>query len=170
MSQGAGHRHGSAALPDLVRPMLAVPGDLPAGDGWGFEHKWDGMRCVAYVAGDRVRLRSRTDRDVTAGFPELAPLAEAVAPHRAVLDGEIVALDPGGRPSFGLLQPRLGLGDPARAARLAARAPVAYLLFDLLHLDGTSTMDRPCQERRRLLLGAKARLREQLKDHRLPDS
>lgn len=139
-------------VPKLVRPMLATAGGLPADeDEWTYEFKWDGIRAVAYVEGGRLRLTSRSDRDVTATYPELLGMGEALGSRQVVLDGEIVALDATGRPSFEALQPRLGVTDAARARRLAERNPVTYLLFDLLHLDGTSIIDLPYRDRRRLL-------------------
>jgi bifunctional non-homologous end joining protein LigD len=83
-------------LPRGLRPMLATAGPLPAGrPGWAFEMKWDGLRAISYVTGDGFRLVSRTGRDITHAYPELAGLAAAVraaGAERAVLDGEIVAL------------------------------------------------------------------------------
>ena len=139
-------------LPQLVRPMLCRIGDLPAeDDGWAYEFKWDGVRAVAYVDGGRVRLVSRNDRDVTVSYPEIRGLGEALGSRPAVLDGELVALDERGRPSFGQLQTRMHVADAARARRLVDTVPVTYLLFDVMHLDGHPTVDLPYDERRRLL-------------------
>jgi bifunctional non-homologous end joining protein LigD len=141
-------------LPELVRPMLAVPGDLPEDEsGWSYEFKWDGVRALAYVEGGRARLVGRNDRDCTDTYPELRGLGEALGSRQAVLDGEVIALDEHGRPSFEALQPRMHVADAARARRLAQRAPVTYFVFDLLHLDGDSTLDLPYAERRRRLEG-----------------
>lgn len=140
------------ALPELVRPMLATAGSLPADDDqWGFEFKWDGVRALAYVDGGRVRLLSRNDRDVTVSYPELRPLGETLGARPAVLDGEIVAFDGEGRPSFGGLQERMHVADANRARRLAQRIPVAYLVFDVLHIDGRSTLALAYEQRRSLL-------------------
>jgi bifunctional non-homologous end joining protein LigD len=139
-------------LPELVPPMLAVPGSLPADDtGWGFEFKWDGVRAVAYVDGGRMRLKSRNDRDVSVSYPELHLAAEVLGSRDAVLDGEIVAFDESKRPSFGVLQQRMHVTDPAKARRLAEEVPVAYLVFDIMFLDGTSTVELPYRKRRGLL-------------------
>lgn len=139
-------------LPDLVRPMLATAGELPSDDGaWAYEMKWDGIRTVAYVEGGRVRLMTRGDHDATASFPELRGLGEALGARPAVLDGEVIALDDGGRPSFETLQPRLQVAAADRARRLASRTPVTYMIFDVLHLDGHSTLARPYRERRQVL-------------------
>jgi bifunctional non-homologous end joining protein LigD len=135
-----------ASLPRLA-PMKATSGELPAGDGWVFEIKYDGMRLVAEVDGeaDTLVLRTTNDIDATARFPEVAGLAAAVGPHQVVLDGEVVALDEHGRPSFGLLMSRRA------AAAGDAPAPISFVLFDLLHLDGSDTTGLPYSDRRKLL-------------------
>jgi bifunctional non-homologous end joining protein LigD len=141
-------------LPSLVRPMLASAGALPSDDtGWSYEFKWDGVRTIAYVEGGRVRLLSRADRDCTATYPEVQGLGEALGSRQVVLDGEIIALDAAGRPSFEALQPRTNLADAARARRLARTTPVTYFVFDILHLDGRSTIGLSYLDRRRLLEG-----------------
>ncbi len=139
-------------LPALIRPMLAVAGDLPSPDrDWSFEFKWDGVRAVSYVEGGRMRVLSRTGHDVTAGYPELRALGAVLGTRLAVLDGEIVAIDATGRPSFEALQGRMHVSDPGRARRLAAEVPVALMVFDVLHLDGRSTIELAYEERRRIL-------------------
>ena len=143
------------ALP-VIAPMLATAGTLPmAGHEalWAFEMKWDGVRAVGYVEGGTLRLRSRNDRDVTEAYPELAGLAQESGARALVLDGEIVAFDSAGRPSFGALQQRMHLRDAARVRRLAGASPVAYLIFDLLHLGGHSLLAAPYAERRAALAG-----------------
>jgi bifunctional non-homologous end joining protein LigD len=125
--------------------MLATPGPLPEGPDWQFEVKWDGMRLLADVADGRVRLTTRTGRDVTAHFPELAEITH-LAPD-VLLDGEVVLLA-GGVPSFAALGERMhGVVDPAR---VRAR-PVTYMAFDVLRLYGVSLLDRPLVERRATL-------------------
>jgi bifunctional non-homologous end joining protein LigD len=141
-------------LPAKIRPMLAVLGDLPPAaqdHRWGYEMKWDGVRAIVYVEGGGVRVLSRSDRDVTVTYPELRQLGEALGLRQCVLDGEIVAFDDQGRPSFGALQPRMQVGDAARARRLARDVPATFLAFDVLHLDGHDTTPLPYQERRDLL-------------------
>jgi bifunctional non-homologous end joining protein LigD len=142
-------------LPELVRPMLATASaELPeADDEWAYEFKWDGVRTVAYVDGGRVRVLSRTDRDTTSSYPELRGLGEALGSLQVVLDGEIVALDETGRPSFEALQPRMNTSEPGRVRRLADSIPVTYMIFDVMHLDGHSALKIPYSERRRLLDG-----------------
>jgi len=130
--------------------MSAVAGELPLDDdAWLFEPKWDGMRVLVEIDGGVVSARSRTGRDVTVEFPELAGLA-AVAPT-AVLDTEVVVLDDQGRSSFSLLQPRFGVGTSAEAAARARTAPATIVVFDLLHLDGLDAWRLPCAQRRELL-------------------
>ncbi|WP_456824759.1 DNA polymerase ligase N-terminal domain-containing protein [Cellulomonas sp. P5_E12] len=141
-------------LPGLVRPMLAVPGELPDDDdGWAYEMRWDGVRAVAYVDGGRVRLVSGNDLDVTRSYPEIAGLGEQLGSTPVVLDGELVAFDAGGAPDAARLHQRAAVSDSAPARRLARTVPVVYLLSDVLHLDGRSTLALPYDERRRLLEG-----------------
>ena len=132
-------------LPELVRPMLAVPGALPeeCGSDWRYEFKWDGVRTIAYAQSGRVRLVSRAERERTAAYPEIGKLGDVLGSRQAVLDGEIIAHGPDRRPSFEALQPRMLVDDAARARRLAATGPVTYMIFDLLHLDGLSTLSMP---------------------------
>ena len=124
----------------------------PPGAGWAFELKWDGIRALAYLDGERVRLFTRTGNDVTHRYPELGGLGKALSPRNAVLDGEIVALDDGGRPSFELLQQRMHVENASTIRRLAQEIPVIYMAFDLLWLDGNSVLERSYDERREQLL------------------
>jgi bifunctional non-homologous end joining protein LigD len=144
---------GFEPLPARIPPMMAVlRGELPPDDGtWAFEMKWDGVRAVVHVDGGRPRALSRNDNDMTASYPELRDLAESLGSLQVVLDGEIVALDRQGRPSFAALQPRMHVTDPAQIRRLQASTPVTFMAFDLLHLDGHSTLSLPYEDRRRLL-------------------
>ncbi|WP_308439207.1 non-homologous end-joining DNA ligase [Cellulomonas chitinilytica] len=131
--------------------MLATPapqvGALPRGPAWAYEVKWDGVRALADTTGTALRLWSRNERDVTPAYPELAGLASVPA---AVLDGEIVLLA-GGVPSFAALAERMHVRDARRAAALARRQPVSYLVFDVLRLDGVDLTDRSYDERRDVL-------------------
>jgi bifunctional non-homologous end joining protein LigD len=137
--------------PDRFTPMLATLADLPDADAdpaWGYEFKWDGVRAVAYVQGGTLSLRSRKAVDLTDRYPELGALPDVLAAHDVVVDGEIVALDAQGRPDFGALQPRMHRTGGAEVRRMAAAAPVTYLVFDLLALDGEDLLDLPYAERR----------------------
>jgi bifunctional non-homologous end joining protein LigD len=134
----------------------ACPGPAPTGEdaSWAFEVKWDGVRCVASAPGDgTVRLRTRAGNDVTAAYPELAALGKQLTGRPAVLDAEIVVLDAGGRPDFGLLQRRMGVLNPRRAAHLVMEYPVQLVLFDVMHLDGRPLLGLPYLERRAALFG-----------------
>lgn len=130
--------------------MLAAAGPLPAGP-WALEYKLDGVRAIAYTGGGQHRLLSRNGNDVTGSYPELGELGARLDGRRAVLDGEIVALDPGGPPSFARLQSRVHVAAP-RPALLRA-APVVFVAFDVLHLDERSTVTLPYERRRELLTG-----------------
>lgn len=143
-------------LPELIAPMLATPGPLLGDDeAWAYEMKWDGVRLVLYIAGGRVRALTRNERDVTSTYPELHALAASLGTRQLVLDGEVVATDADGRISFGALQPRMHVTRPGKA--LLTTAPVTYLAFDVLHLDGASLLETPYVQRRELLAGLKLR-------------
>ena len=140
-----------ASLP-VVRPMLATPGTLPtAADEprWAFEMKWDGVRAVVYVDRGDLRILTRNDREVSATYPDLGGLGRALREHRLILDGEIVAFDEAGRPSFGELQARMHVLAPSRA--LLLKVPVSLLVFDLLHLDARSLLAETYDGRRAAL-------------------
>ena len=135
-------------MPGLA-PMLATPGPMPTGPGWGFEFKWDGVRAILELDRGRLRILSRNNRDVTACYPELAALPRALADRCLTLDGEIVALEPSGEPSFSRLQQRIHQRSPS--VRLLAAVPVHLYAFDLLGVDQGSIITRPYTERRALL-------------------
>jgi bifunctional non-homologous end joining protein LigD len=139
-------------MPDDLKPMLATAGDLPPDDDgrWAYEIKWDGVRAIAYLHGGRLELRARSGRDITPRYPELRPLAAALAGREVVLDGEVVAFD-GARPSFQKLQGRMHLTSEHAVRRLARDDPVHYIVFDLLYLDGRSLLSRRYDERRAAL-------------------
>ncbi len=139
-------------MPDRIVPMLARPGALPADDErWAYEIKWDGVRAIAYSRPGELRLQSRNLNDITDKYPEIARIDRALGSHTAVLDGEIVAFDAAGRPSFSLLQRRMQLSSRAQAQRAMKDTRVTYVVFDLLWLDGHSLMDLPYDERRERL-------------------
>lgn len=131
--------------------MKATSGPLPTGPDWIYEIKWDGMRIVADVAPGEVRLWSSNGRDVSATYPELAALGPALAPVECTLDGEVVAFDAEGRPSFEQLQHRMHVAVVAEARRRAAEVPTEYIVFDLLRLGGQDTSGLPWRDRRSLL-------------------
>jgi bifunctional non-homologous end joining protein LigD len=124
--------------------MLASTGPLPLGDAWAYEVKWDGVRALVAVEGGRVRATSRGGNDLTASFPELA----ALTGPDALLDGELVALVDG-VPDFGALQTRLHVRSPHPS--LVAATPVLYVPFDVLHVQDSSVLALPYDDRRALL-------------------
>jgi bifunctional non-homologous end joining protein LigD len=140
-------------FPKRIEPMLAKPGEVPESDSqeWAYEIKWDGIRALGYADHGHWHMLSRRGEDVTGRYPELAPIADQLADRAAILDGEVVALDPEGRPSFQLIQSRMGLTSPAAIKARVARQPVDYVVFDLLHLDGHCVRDLPYLRRRELL-------------------
>lgn len=121
-------------------------------ENWAYEIKWDGMRAIGFVDERGLRLQSVNGLDATERFPELAALADAIAPHTAVLDGEVVTFNEHGVPSFGLLQPRMQARSASAARERAAIQPVFYVLFDVLELDGIDVTALPYEERRERLL------------------
>jgi bifunctional non-homologous end joining protein LigD len=135
-------------MPERIVPMLARAGDLPRAGDWSFEIKWDGVRAIAYAQPGRLRLESRNLREITDAYPEVRGLIAQLGMREAVLDGEIVAFDDAGHPSFERLQRRMHVTSPSSVRRLAASTPVVYAIFDLLHLDGRSLMGLPYDQRR----------------------
>jgi bifunctional non-homologous end joining protein LigD len=120
----------------VYRPMLAtLTEDLPRGEGWEYEPKWDGYRVVGYVRGGEVKLLSRNGNDLTQRFESVAKeLVKALRTPDAVVDGEVVALDSQGRSSFSAMQ--------------QGSTQLAYEVFDLLEADGEPVVDLPLTERR----------------------
>jgi bifunctional non-homologous end joining protein LigD len=139
-------------LPPALRPMLAVTAAAPRDlADWALEMKWDGVRALAFIERGRVRLMSRTERDITVAYPELAGLGPAVARKQLLLDGEIVVFGADGWPEFEALQPRMHVTSAAQASLLAGQNPVTYLVFDVLAIDGRPLFDQKYRDRRALL-------------------
>jgi bifunctional non-homologous end joining protein LigD len=138
--------------PPRFEPMLAEGGWEPFDDdAWWFEPKLDGIRCLAELATGETRLRTRTGRDATEQYPELHMVHELVDQVNAVVDGEIVAFDDAGRPSFEALQQRMNLSGARTIARASKSTPVSLVVFDLVWLDGHDTTGLPLEQRRELL-------------------
>lgn len=140
--------------PRTYAPMLAVSRDEPFDDPhWGFEIKWDGVRAIATLTRPGLgrphgtTLRTRRGNEVSATYPELAGLWERILAWSAVLDGEIVAFDAQGRPSFERLQRRMNLGDEHMARRMSREVPVSYVAFDVLAIDGEDLTGRSWTQR-----------------------
>lgn len=139
--------------PPNFTPMLAEQGDnVPFDDpAWMYEPKMDGVRALATVLTSGTKLTSRRGRDQTAIYPELGNLAMYVNALQAVIDGEIVAVDATGRPSFERLQSRMNLTNPRDVERMRKKIPVTLFAFDLLWHDGRDLTRLPLEERRALL-------------------
>jgi len=134
------HEGRGSRVQDL-EPMLATPGSVGrlTTSQWAFEGKYDGFRLLVEADHGRLRLQSRNGRDVTAEYPQLQALAEDLAEHHVILDGEVVALDEHGVPSFHEIQNRF------RASR------IQFWAFDILYLDGRSLLRAGYRDRRRIL-------------------
>ncbi|WP_447980393.1 ATP-dependent DNA ligase [Candidatus Nitrospira bockiana] len=149
-AQADGFPHLALPVPIPLPPMEALRRDrLPDGEGWQFEPKWDGFRCLVYRSGAAVALQSKAGQPLARYFPELVSLFQSLTPDSFVLDGEIVILREG-RLSFDDLLLRI---HPAasRVAKLAVQSPATYVAFDLLHDPLGPLLDRPLVERRRRL-------------------
>ena len=149
--QGVARR---APLPPFRAQLALLVSEPPDGEGWLHEVKYDGYRIGCAVEGGRATLRSRNGKDWTAQFPEVAEAARALPVQSALLDGEVAALLPDGRTSFQALQNAFSAG---------ARPPLAYFVFDLLHLEGEELAAQPLVERKaaleRLLGGGRGLVR-----------
>ncbi len=140
---------GRESMPERILPMLAGAGQLPRDQArWSFEVKWDGVRAIAYVKPGRLRLESRNLNEITDAYPEVRGMLRDLGMREVVLDGEIVAFDSAGRPSFERLQRRMHVTSASAIRRLSSSTPVVYAIFDLLYLDGHALMALPYRERR----------------------
>ncbi|NMG74909.1 non-homologous end-joining DNA ligase [Aromatoleum diolicum] len=140
-----------SAMPAKLSPMLAEIGEAPFADaGWLWEPKLDGYRVLAFVAGDEVKLLSRRGLDLTATFPGLCAELRAQAADM-ILDGELVAFDASGRPSFNALQNRFQLKNERDIAAADRTTPAVFCCFDLLHFGGVDLRLTPYRDRRRYL-------------------
>src|SRR5271170_2461838 len=139
-----------AAMPQKVPVTLARLAEKPfSNPDWIFEVKWDGVRTVAFIEKGRVMLQARSGRDVTQEYPEFQELAARVRAATAILDGEIVALDPDGRSNFQRLQDRIGVENPS--AKLLEATPTVYYAFDLLYCDSYDLRKAALRDRKKLL-------------------
>jgi bifunctional non-homologous end joining protein LigD len=147
-----GDGHERQPMPDKIVPMLADAGRPPTDESrYSFEVKWDGVRAIAYCKPGRIRLESRNLNEITDAYPEVRGILLQLGMHEAVLDGEIVAFDDAGKPSFERLQRRMHVTSPNAVKRLSKSTPVVYAIFDLLHLDGETLMALPYEQRRERL-------------------
>ena len=133
-----------------VEPMLAKGAEeLPDADGWLFEPKWDGFRCIVVRDGDSVELTSRGSRPFTRYFPELLPTLREQLPERCAVDGELLVVG-GDALDFDALQQRIHPAE-SRVRMLAETTPARFVAFDLLALDGEDLLATPFEVRRRRL-------------------
>jgi bifunctional non-homologous end joining protein LigD len=143
---------GYEAMPDQIAPMLARSGKLPRDEeAYGFEVKWDGIRTVLFCDHGHLSLQGRNYTDFTPRYPEVRELARELGARRLILDGEVVAFDDEGRPSFERLQTRMHLASDSAVKRRMRDTPVTYVIFDLLYLDGHKTMPLSYEDRRKVL-------------------
>jgi bifunctional non-homologous end joining protein LigD len=139
-------------FPEGIVPMLARLDKLPAREkGWAAEVKWDGVRAIAYCRPGRLTLQTRNLNDVTGQYPEVRRLSRQLGALDAVLDGELVAFDEDGRPSFSRLQQRIHQTSESVVRTRMKTHPVTYVIFDLLYLDEHDLMAEPYHRRRKLL-------------------
>ena len=124
---------------------------LPKHGDYLYEIKWDGVRAVAFVEKEEVRLQARSGIRCERQYPELATIHHQLSANTVVLDGEIAVLDPKGVARFHLIQPRIANSDPNSIAHLVRSTPVVYFVFDLLYLDGYDLRGVPLAKRRELL-------------------
>jgi bifunctional non-homologous end joining protein LigD len=143
---------GYEPMPDRLQPMLARSGPLPRNEeDYGFEVKWDGIRTVVFSDHGHITLQGRNFTDFTPRYPEVRALSPALGARRLILDGEVVAFDEEGRPSFERLQSRMHLASDSAVKRRMRDIPVTYVIFDLLYLDGRLTLPLAYEDRRALL-------------------
>ena len=143
---------GYEPMPQRLTPMLARSGALPRDEqAWAFEVKWDGIRTLLFCDHGHIELQGRNGTDFTPRYPEVRELARELGARRIILDGEIVAFDEAGRPSFERLQSRMHLGSDSAVKRRMRDIPATYVAFDLLYLDGRPTTALNYEERREVL-------------------
>jgi bifunctional non-homologous end joining protein LigD len=139
-------------MPRVIHPMLATLTDHPfSSDDWLFEIKWDGYRAIAFIRDGEVEFVSRNQNEMTSLYPELHVLPKSVQGKQVILDGEIVALDEKGRPSFSLMQQRAGIRSGVKRSRPDTSIPVLYYVFDLLYIDGWNLMRVDLEKRKDVL-------------------
>ena len=160
----AGATGGSSSAVDAKNLDLARKSDMPssipvalaqladevfASPEWLFEIKWDGERALSFIQDGKVEFRSRSGRNITPEYPELTTVVKQLNARKAIVDGEIVALDDEGRSDFTKIQPRFGVAHPPLS--LQQKNPVTYYLFDLLYCDGFDLRNSPLEKRKELL-------------------
>jgi bifunctional non-homologous end joining protein LigD len=140
------------AMPKRLSPMLAELAEAPfTHPNWMFEPKLDGYRVLAFVQEGEVKIRSRRGLDLTPAFPQIAAELAGQSTSGMILDGEVLALDAAGRPSFNALQNRVQLKTPREIATAERDTPAILYCFDLLHFAGLDLRHAPYTDRRRYL-------------------
>lgn len=134
-----------------VEPMLASATPIPRHGDYVFEPKLDGVRIIATLRDGEVEIRSRNGIDVTRAYPGIVAALKTQPATQAIFDGEIVAIDASGKPSFELLQQRMNLTDPKQVAQAERTIPTVLYVFDILHLDGYELTKVPLRDRREVL-------------------
>jgi ATP-dependent DNA ligase len=135
---------------NVLAPMEALlAAELPAGDGWQYEPKWDGFRCLARREGDEVTLTSKSGKPLGRYFPEVVEMLRSMKERHFLLDGELIIAS-GDVLAFEALQLRLHPAE-SRVRKLAAETPAELMAFDLLELGGKALMAEPLTQRRKTL-------------------
>jgi bifunctional non-homologous end joining protein LigD len=141
-------------MPSHIEPMLAKAAALPSDwEEWGYEFKWDGIRAITYWNGTTIKIESRNLLDITFRYPELASLGIWLGAN-AIIDGEIIAPDGRGIPSFSMLQQRMLISEN-KFTRSLMDVQINYYLFDILYLNNKNLMDQSYEKRRSVLEGLK---------------
>ena len=141
-----------AAMPAVIHPMLATLVENTFDDDqWLYEIKWDGYRAISFIRKDQAKLVSRNQNDLSDEFPEIARAMTQLGVESAILDGEVVALDPEGRSSFSLMQQRTGMTSPNKYRSRDVSVPIVCYVFDLLYLNGYNLMKVELQQRKEML-------------------
>lgn len=139
-------------MPGFFAPMGAsIAARLPKGKDWTFEVKWDGVRGLCYIRGGQLEIYTRNNNRCDRQYPELHVLPNFVDAREAVIDAEVVSLDPKGISRFELIQPRIHNQDAHAIAKMAEKSPVHLYCFDLLYVDGFDLRRVELSERKKLL-------------------
>jgi bifunctional non-homologous end joining protein LigD len=139
----------------ILQPLIPMEpvstAEIPEGNGWGAQLKWDGVRMLTYCNGDTVRLFNRKLRERTFHYPEFSSLDNYCTARSVILDGEIIALGNDGKPSFHQVMKRDGIRRPDRFLQIQRQVPVIYMVFDVLFYNGEWIKTLPFFERMRIL-------------------
>ncbi|MBU9721175.1 MULTISPECIES: RNA ligase family protein [Bacillaceae] len=136
----------------LIKPFEPVSADeIPTGDNWISQIKWDGTRILTYYDGDEVRLFNRRKNERTHHFPEISDINDYCSANSIILDGEVIALDKNGKPSFHEVMKRDAIRKLEKVTYIKDDVPVYYIIFDVLYLNGQWIIDRPLRERQEIL-------------------